>query len=261
MDLELKNKTALVTAGSSGLGYASALALAREGAEVAICSRSAERAREAAQRIEQETGSRVRSYQADVTSEADLEALIDSVETDFGTLHALVCNAGGPPPGGFGATTEAQWAQAFDLTLMSVVRTARLALPLLQKEGGAILALGSSSVKQPIPNLLLSNVFRPAVQALVKHMAIEYAPSGVRINMLSPGRILTARLDQLDAARAEREGKTPGEVRAASVSSIPLGRLGTPDEFGRVAAFLCSGAASYMTGSSVLVDGGMVRAL
>jgi 3-oxoacyl-[acyl-carrier protein] reductase len=262
VNLGLEGKLALVTAASGGLGYATAHALAEEGAVVALCSRDEERARDAAERIAGETGARVVGLAADVSSSESLERLFQAATAELGGLDILVCNAGGPPPGGFGKLGEAEWDRAYALTLQSVVRSVRLALPHLRSRGGgSILALASSSVKQPIPNLLLSNVFRPAVHGLCKTLALELAGDGIRVNVLSPGRIETERIQQLDQAQAERQGVPIEEVKAASLATIPFGRLGRPEEFGRVAAFLCSEAASYMTGGNILVDGGLVRSL
>ncbi len=262
MDLGLTGKRALVLAASSGLGRATATELAREGASVAICSRDLQRAVAAADEIREETGGDVRAYEADVADAASLEALFADATRELGGLDVLVANAGGPPPGGFAGTDEAAWDRAYQLTLQSVVRSVRLAIPHLRAAGGgSILALASSSVVQPIPNLLLSNVFRPAVRALCKHLAEEMAGDGIRVNVLSPGRIHTERTEALDASRAERSGRTVEQVRAETIARIPLGRLGEPAEFGRVAAFLSSPAASYLTGIHVLADGGMVRTL
>lgn len=262
MHLGLAGKRALVLAGSTGLGFGVARQLSLEGARVTLCSRDLARAHAAATDIAIETGGTVAGEVADVSDASSLEQLFASAIASMGGLDILVCNAGGPPPGSFKVLTEESWSHAYQLTLMSVVRSVRLALPHFADAGnGCVLVLGSSSVKQPIPNLLLSNVFRPAIHGLVKHLTEELAPAGVRINMLSPGRILTSRIEQLDAAQAKRENRSVEEVRADSVGRIPLGRLGTQDEFGKVAAFLVSDAASYMTGSSLLVDGGMVRAL
>lgn len=261
MDLGLAGKRALVLASSAGLGFAVARQLAAEGAAVTVSSRDPDRAEAAASAIRQQTGMEAAHVVADVADASSLERLFATV-AESGDLDVLVCNAGGPPAGGFLVTPDEAWERAFHLTLMSVVRSVRLALPLFERAGsGSVVVLGSSSVKQPIPNLVLSNVFRPGLQGLVKHLSEELAGKGVRVNMVSPGRIKTERIAQLDAAQAQREGRSVEQVRADSVSRIPMGRIGTPEEFGKVVAFVASPAASYLTGASVLVDGGMVRAL
>lgn len=262
MNLGLDGKRALVLGSSDGLGKAVATELAREGARVAVCSRDESRASTAAEAIVEETGGEAVAFVVDVAEDGSLAALVAAVAERFGGLDLLVCNAGGPPPGDFRALNEGAWDRAYQLTLQSVVRSIRYALPHLEVGNDpAVLAIGSSSVAAPIPNLLLSNVFRPAVHALINALAEEFADAGVRLNLLSPGRIHTSRVDALDQANAERSGRSFSEIRAASLASIPMGRLGEPGEFGRVAAFLLSPAASYMTGSSVLVDGGKVRSL
>ncbi len=262
MDLQLKGKTALVTAASAGLGYATAAALSAEGARVAICSRDLSRAQDAAKQIQAQTGNEVLAFAADVASEADLTRLFAEVGEALGQLDILVCNAGGPPAGNFSALSEAQWATGFQLTLMSVVRSVRLAHPLMKQAGGGrILTILSSSVKKPIDNLTLSNTFRPAVQGLCKSLSLELAADNIQVNGLAPGRIETGRINQLDDAMAAKQGKSRAEVRAASEAQIPMKRLGQPEEFGRVAAFLCSPAAEYVNGSVLLVDGGAMTSL
>lgn len=262
MDLGLKDKRALVLAASGGLGRATATELAREGARVALCSRDAGRAEQAAREIATETGAEVHGFACDVADAASLATLFEEATGALGGLDVLVTNAGGPPFGNFEATDEEAWDRAYRLTLQSVVRAVRHAVPRFREAGGgAILALASSSVVQPIPNLLMSNVFRPAVRALCKHLSEELATDGIRVNVLSPGRVHTERTEQLDANRAERSGRTVEAVRADTIARIPLGRLGRPEEFGRVGAFLVSDAASYLNGIHVLADGGMVRAL
>jgi len=262
MELGLEGKLALVTASSSGLGFATARALSAEGAVVAVCSRSAERAGEAARRIAEQTGNEVFSFEVDVSDGHSVERLFGQVERELGGLDILVNNAGGPPPGGFENVSEEQWDLAYGLTLQSVVRSVRHTIPLMRERGGgSILTIGSSSLRSPIPNLLLSNVFRPAVLGLSQTLAGELAPYGIRVNMISPGRIHTERIEQLDRANAERQGISVEEIRERTKASIPLGRLGDPAEFGRVAAFLSSDAASYISGESILVDGGMVRTI
>ncbi|UCH27491.1 MAG: SDR family oxidoreductase [Trueperaceae bacterium] len=262
MNLGLEGKRVLAMASSGGLGFASAAALAAEGATVALCSRDLARARAATDRIREATGQTAFAYQADVQKKDDLEAFFESAIAGLGGLDILLCNAGGPPPGGFVNLTEDKWDIAYQLTLQSVVRSVRLALPHFQEAGGGrVLTIVSSSVKKPIPNLLLSNVFRPAVQGLCKSLSIELAGDNVQVNCLAPGRVLTERIDQLDEAMANRQGSTVEAVRQRSLQSIPMGRLGEPAEFGRVAAFLCSEAAAYITGSTVFVDGGSVTCL
>lgn len=261
MNLGLTDKRAVVLAASGGLGYACAEALAAEGAAVALCSRSADRAEEAARAIVETTGARVLPYCADVANLEDLQRLFSAASDAFGGVDVLVTNAGGPPAGSFESLEDDRWDLAFELTLMSAVRSIREALPLFPEEGGAILAITSSSVKRPLPNLVLSNVFRPAVQGLIKTLSIELAERGIRCNAIAPGRIETPRIVELDRAFAERHDMEIDEVRARSIAGIPLGRLGQPPELGRVAAFLCSPAASYVTGVTMLVDGGTVRCL
>lgn len=261
MNLELDGKRALVLASSSGLGLAVATELGREGAMVCLNSRSDDRAQAAATTVRNSTGAETFGLAGDVSDADDGPTLISRAAELMGGLDILVCNAGGPPAGNFGALDDDKWAAAFELTLMSVVRSIRQAIPLLADGGGSIVVMGSSSVRQPIPGLLLSNAFRPAVYGVVKHLASELAGQGIRVNMLSPGRVQTERIDQLDNAKAEREGIPLEQVKEQSINAIPMGRLGEPAEFGRVAAFLASSAASYVTGSSWLVDGGMVKSL
>ncbi|MFO8149785.1 MAG: SDR family oxidoreductase [Trueperaceae bacterium] len=262
MDLGLQGKRALVTAASGGLGYAVAEALAAEGARVALCSRDAGRAAAAAERIAASTGADVHAIEADVADPASLEALFEAALRALGGLDVLVNNAGGPPPGGFLDLDETQWARGFELTLMSAVRGIRLALPSFAAAGGGrVLTIMSSSVKQALPNLLLSNVYRPALVGLTKSLAIELGPRNVQVVGIAPGRIATQRTDELDRAAAARAGRSFDAVRADSLASMPAGRLGHPAEFGRVGAFLCSSAAAYVSGSVVLVDGGSTRAL
>ena len=261
MNLRLDGKRALVLASSSGLGFASAQALAAEGATVAVCSREQARANEAADKIKAATDAEVFAYEVDVSNAESLASLFKKATAGLGGLDILICNAGGPPPGGFSALDEDKWDFAYQLTLQSVVRSVRHALPHLKENGGSILVIGSSSMKQPIPNLLLSNVFRPAIQGLCKTLAGELAPDGIRVNCISPGRIETERINQLDEANAKKQNLSLEEVRQRSLANIPMGRLGDPEEFGKVAAFLCSEAASYMTGSTLYVDGGSVKAL
>jgi 3-oxoacyl-[acyl-carrier protein] reductase len=263
MNLGLQDQRALVLAASGGLGYAIAEALVKDGARVAICSRDLARAEAAAEKLRATTpNAEVHAFAADVANSASLEALFANATRALGGLDILVNNAGGPPVGAFTDLDEAAWARGFELTLMSVVRSVRLALPAFEAAGGGrVLTVLSSSVKQALPNLLLSNVYRPALAGLTKSLAIELGPKGVQVLGIAPGRIATERTDELDQAAAKRTGSTFEAVRAASVATMPAGRLGHPEEFGRVGAFLCSPAASYISGSVILVDGGSIRAL
>lgn len=287
MDVGLANKRALVLAGTSGLGRATASALALEGARVALCGRDAGKASAVAAEIAMEASTALKAsaaretgaahgagaahgtgpaqvvgFGADVRAARDIDRLVADAVDALGGLDILVSNAGGPPSGGFDALDDDAWDAAYSLTLMSVVRAVRAALPHLRRAGGgAILALASSSVKRPIPNLTLSNAFRPAVQALCKDLATGLASEGIRVNVLSPGRIATDRTNELDETRAAKQGVDVESIREASRRTIPLGRYGRVEEFGRVAAFLVSDAASYVTGQSLLVDGGLVTSL
>jgi 3-oxoacyl-[acyl-carrier protein] reductase len=260
MSLGLNDKVALVTAASRGLGKAIALRLAQEGARVAICARGEEQLDETAAEIESQTNSPVIPIQADVADPKAAETLVDATIRHLGRLDILVVNAGGPPPGQFLDLTPEDWETAIRLTLMSAVRLFYAAVPVMKDQGtGSILAITSITVKQPLPNLVLSNSLRLSIIGLIKTLADEMAPYGIRINGICPGWTRTDRVDQLLQDRAERRVTTPEEEAAKIAIDIPMGRMGTPEEFARAAAFLVSPAASYITGVSLLVDGGMYR--
>ncbi|RLC72364.1 MAG: 3-oxoacyl-ACP reductase [Chloroflexi bacterium] len=260
MDLRLNGKVALVTAASKGLGKAVALRLAQEGVRVVLCARNEQSLRESTAAIEAETEQQVLPVPADLSDPATADALVQATFERFGRLDVLVINAGGPPPGQFLDLTPDDWEAATQLTLMSAVRLCYATVPIMKEQGsGAILAMTSITVKQPLPNLILSNSLRLGVTGLIKTLADELAPFGVRVNGICPGWTRTARVDQLLRDRAERSGTTPDEEAAKIVSAIPLGRMGRPEEFAAAAAFLVSDAASYITGVSLLVDGGMYR--
>lgn len=263
MDYGLHGKTVLVTASSKGLGFATAKGFAREGAKVMLASRTAGALQNAVEEIQRETGNPHVSYVvANVANEADLDAIFQAVNNQFGGVDVLVNNAGGPPAGNFDSVLDTQWSQAFELSLMSVVRATKRALPHMRKnQWGRILNFTSSSIKQPIENLILSNTFRTAVAGLSKSLAIELGDDNILVNTIGPGRIATDRVASLDAMKAQSLGTSMDDVKRASEAQIPLGRYGTPDEFAALAVFLGSSANGYITGQSILVDGGMVKGL
>lgn len=260
MDLGLKDKVALVAAAGQGLGYGTARALAMEGARVSMCSHLEDEIQAASARLVEETGAGVLASVCDVRESSAIDAWVSKTVAEWGRIDALFINAGGPPAGNFKDLSEDQWYGAFELTLMSAVRMIRAALPHMPS-GSAIVASTSSSVREPIERLILSNVMRAGVAGLIKSLADELAPDGIRLNTLIPGRIDTARVAQLDQNKANKLGISAEEVRAQSVASIPLGRLGTIDEYGTAAAFLLSPAASYITGAILRVDGGKLRSI
>jgi 3-oxoacyl-[acyl-carrier protein] reductase len=250
----------MVGGGSRGLGFAAARALLAEGALVSIASRNADAIEAAGARLERDTGASVLAIAADMSSGDDVAAWHSATVERFGGVDLLFANGGGPPAGRALDFADAAWQSAFELLLLSVVRQVRLVVPSMkQRGGGAIVFSTSSAVKEPIPNIALSNVLRAAVGALAKTLAIELAAEGIRVNQLIPGRIATDRVREIDAINAAKAGISPDEQRQRSASAIPLGRYGDPDEFGRAAAFLLSEAAAYITGASVQVDGGLVR--
>jgi len=262
MNLNLTGKRALVTAASRGLGFATALGLAREGTALVICSRDEARINDAAQKIRAETGTRVEALVADVSSSDEAARLVGHAVSALGGLDIVVHNAGGPPAGEFLSLTDAQWQKAFDQNLMSLVRLVNAAVPELKKAGGGrILTIASSSIKQPIPGLVLSNALRTGVYGLVKTLAKELGPAGILLNVVAPGRIQTERIEELDNATASRRGVDLTQVKKESVASIPLGRLGTPEEFANLLVFLASDAGRYISGQAIIVDGGATAAL
>lgn len=258
MDLGLTGKRALVLGASSGLGAAIAQGLAEEGATVTAAARRVATIEAWRDALPEAARPRVAAHACDLADAASMDRLAEAV----GEVDILVGNCGGPPPGPAHAMTRDDWRGAFDLMAANLFHLAGvLAQGMMARGWGRILTIGSSAVEQPVPNLALSNGIRGAVAGWSKTLAGELAPHGVTVNLILPGRIHTGRVDALDAANAERLGKTPAEIAAASVASIPAGRYGDPKEFADVAVFLVSERASYVTGSMVRVDGGMIRSI
>lgn len=262
MDLQLKNKVMLVAGASKGLGYAVAHALAAEGAVVSISSRDEASITSAAKRIEQETRGTVFAKPVDVRSREAIDEWVAATAAKFGGIDGIMTNSGGPPAGLAISFDDAAWQDAADLLLFSTIRMVRAAVPHIKaRGGGSILVSTSSSVKEPVQNLGLSTVLRASVSALAKTLAIELASAKIRVNQIIPGRIDTDRVRHLDQVNAEKQGVSPEEAKARAISAIPAGRYGEPPEFGRVGAFLLSDAASYMTGATVQVDGGLIKSV
>jgi 3-oxoacyl-[acyl-carrier protein] reductase len=263
MDLGLKGKVAIVLAASKGLGRASATALAAEGAAVVIGARNAQVLEETARHIQGETGSQVLAVPTDVTKPENLAAIVAEAIREFGYIDILVNNAGGPPPGTFENFGDGQWLAAFELNLLSAVRMIRLVLPHMRKRGsGRIINIVSTSVKQPIEGLLLSNAIRTGVVGMAKTLSIELAPDNITVNNVCPGRILTDRIRQLYQLHEKREqGISEEEALKEAARDIPMKRIGKPEELGALVAFLASQQAAYITGTTIQVDGGLTRSL
>jgi len=262
MDLGIRGRVAIVAAASKGLGRAVAEELAREGAELAICARTAADLELAAARIKSAGGREVFWQALDVGNAAEVSRFVAAVEQRFGRLDICITNTGGPPSKSFAATTHEDWRAWTDQLLMSTVYFAQQALPRMQKRSwGRFLTITSYSVKQPVEGLLLSNSLRAGVTGLVRTLANEYAIHGITVNNLCPGYTRTDRLDDLAGMMAARTGATSEEVFEGWKKLIPAGRLGSPEEFAAVAAFLASERASYINGVSLTVDGGATKSL
>ena len=255
MDLGITGRTAIVLGATSGLGAAIAEGLAREGANVVVVGRDADRAQKRAKSL----GTAV-AVPADLTDQDAPARIVAAAEEAFGPVDILVLNGGGPKPGTAAALTPADVDSAVSLLVRPHVALVNAVLPGMTDRGwGRIIAVGSSGVQQPLPNLTASNLGRAALAGYLKTLAAEVAGNGVTVNMVLPGRIDTDRVAQLDQAAADRTGGTPDEARAASEATIPVGRYGAPEEFAAVAVFLAGSPAGYVTGEQVRCDGGLVR--
>lgn len=262
MDLGLKDKAVIVMASSSGLGKAIATEFAREQARVMLFSPFEDQLKEAQVDIKSLTGNEPEIFVGDITRADDIKQLVQTTVDNFGSVYALVNNTGGPPAGTFDAFDDEAWQKAYELTLLSYIRATREVLPhMRQAETGRILNSTSSSVKAALDNLILSNTFRSGVVGLSKTLSQELGKDGILVNVIAPGRIGTARIDQLDQIRADKAGVSVEEIQKNTFKTIPLGRYGVPDEYGKLSVFLCSEANTYITGQTVLVDGGLVKAL
>ena len=262
MDLGLKDRVALVAASSTGLGKAVALSLAREGAKLALCARTQATLDSTAEEIRRETGAEILARAIDVTAHEQVRSFVSEVAARFGRLDICVANAGGPPSKSFADTSVDDWHNAAELNLMSTVYLAKESLPLMQqRRWGRFIAITSVTVKQPLDGLILSNAVRAGVLGLVKSLANEYGPYNILVNNVCPGFTATARLNELAETLASKGGVSPADIEKRWASQAPLGRIGQPEEFANLVVFLASERASYITGESIAVDGGLVKGI
>ena len=262
MDLGIKGKVALVAGASQGMGRASALSFAREGAKVSICARGEAALNEAAAMIRKETGGEVLSMVADMAKVEDIQRFVKKSTEHFGRVDIIVNNAGGPPPGEFMKFTDEDWNNAYNLSFMSTMRMTREAVPHMRKVGGGrVINITSYSVKEPIAGLVLSNAVRSAVIGMAKTLSRELATDNILINNVCPGRIDTERAQKLNKARADRLKRPIEEINREMAAEVPLGRYGTAEEAADLIVFLGSERASYITGTTIQIDGGLVRGI
>ncbi|MFS0783776.1 SDR family oxidoreductase [Bacillus sp. 1P06AnD] len=261
MDLQLKEKNALIIASSQGLGKAIAAELAQEHANVMLVGRVEDKLEKAAAELDTLGAGRVSYVTADITDAEAIKNLVKETAEELGGIDILVNNAGGPPAGSFEDMSDEDWQASFELNLLSYIRIIREALPYLKKSQGRIVNIASSSIKEPISGLILSNTFRTGIVGLSKTLAEEFGPDQILVNTVAPGRIATDRVRHLDQVKSEQSGISIEEIEEKMKGGIPLGRYGKPEEFARVVAFLVSGANTFVTGTSLLVDGGMVKSI
>lgn len=262
MFLGLRGKTALVAAASKGLGYAIARELAMEGATIIICARGKETLKDARDRLATETGAKVYAIPADLSRYEDVKRVMSTSLDKLGRVDILINNNGGPPAGPFESHDWATWQGAFDQTLRSAVEMTRAVLPgMKERRWGRIINVTSMAAKQPVDNLMLSNSLRAAVHGFARTLANEVAEYGVTVNNILPGYTRTERVESLAEATAKRDGIDPSEVLTRFERDVPMKRIGEPEEFAALAAFLASERASYITAQSIAVDGGWIRGL
>ncbi len=262
MNLGLKGKVALVAASSRGLGKATALELAQEGADVVISARGEANLQAAADEIRHATGGRVLAVPADMRTASDVLHLVQAAKAAFDHIDILVNNAGGPPPGAFTDMVDEDWLGAIELNLMSTIRLTRQVLPdMRERRWGRIINIVSATVKQPNPTLILSNTARTAVVAMAKTLSGQVAEAGITVNNVCPSYIWTDRVKSLAQSGAQNEGVEPQDIIRRWEAEIPMGRLGQPEELAALVAFLASERAAYITGATIPVDGGFVQSL
>lgn len=263
MEMGLLDRVAIVSASSEGLGRAAAFDLAREGAKLALCARTEKTLEAAAQEIRQQTGSEVFARTCDVTDPDQIDGFVAKVAEHYQErIDILVNNAGGPPPGTIAELRMREWRVAFDRTFISVVRFCRQVIPYMQKrKWGRIITITSSSTRQPIDGLATSNAMRPAIVGFAKTLSRELAPHNILVNNVAPGMFRTARHEELLESMAASQGRSPEEILQERVKQVPLGRMGEPAEHAHLITFLASERASYITGQTIGVDGGLVRGL
>ena len=262
MNTGLKNKVVLIAGASQGMGRAVSQAFAEEGANVAMCARTESKIEQAADEIRKSTGAKVMSCAMDVTYQAAVEKFVAEIVQEFGKIDICVANAAGPPAKTFLQTSGEEWHKAFDMNFMSVVHLAREVIPHMQKNHwGRIITITSTSVRQPIPDLVLSSAIRPAVVGLVKSLAIEFGKDGITVNNVAPGYTTTERLADLAESRSRSAGVSPADLYAKWATDIPLKRLGKPEEIADAILWLASDQASYVTGQTLMIDGGSYKGM
>ena len=260
MDLNLTNRVALVTAASQGLGKAAALELAKEGCELIICSRNEEKIRASSEEIKEQTKSNVKHFVVDLSKSKQIDALFENIHTEYKGIDILVNNVGGPPISTFASISDEEWERAFQITMMSALRSSRAVLPYMKKnKWGRIINISSYSVKTPVNGLFISNSIRLGVLGWAKALSDEVATEGITVNTVCPGSTRTGRIEELIANHAKNSGMSLKEAEESMSAAIPMKRIGEPEELASLITYLASERASYITGTAIQVDGGATR--